>query len=132
MSGHTPGPWKCVLERLIEAAKAAEDKLLATSRTMDYAELSEAIREAEALLEKPLRVRRVETGPDGGPAFPFLGQLACGDEHYGPWTGLSARDWFAAQALAGILVGSDPVSHAEVVAAECYRIADAMLEARKR
>jgi hypothetical protein len=63
---------------------------------------------------------------DGGPAFPIYGSdNATGD-------GMRLRDWFAGQALAGILSGL-PVG-SEVpdpwLARECYRAADAMLRER--
>lgn len=67
---------------------------------------------------------------DGGPAFAH----AYSDEPY-VYNGMSLRDYFAAQALAGILstVHVD-LSAQDVVdiAASSYVIADAMLKARKR
>lgn len=57
----------------------------------------------------------------GGPAFPFS-ELNGGD-----YSGMTLRDWFAGQALAGVL---DRVSDPDEVSARCYRIADAMLAAR--
>lgn len=62
---------------------------------------------------------------DGGPAFPrpntdnVLGQA-----------GMSLRDWFAGQALAG-MIRNNPNTDNMWVAEQCYRYADAMLEARK-
>lgn len=41
------------------------------------------------------------------------------------------RDWFAGKALAGLLADSEVGGSAEIVAAACYRYADAMLAARK-
>lgn len=66
---------------------------------------------------------------DGGPAFPRTG-----DEGGGWQNGMSLRDWFAGQALAGYMASlreavGDHV--ARVGAEESYRIADAMLMARK-
>lgn len=68
---------------------------------------------------------------NGGPAFPFI-QVTQTEE--GPFvqgnSGMSLRDYFAAQALAGFMSipgGSDP----KIDAAYAYRIADAMLAARK-
>ena len=52
-------------------------------------------------------------------------------------SGLTPRDWFAGQAMAGVIVqcAQDPLgdgqTHAEKFAARCYEIADAMLAARK-
>lgn len=63
---------------------------------------------------------------DGGSAFPW-GELG---------GGMTLRDWFAGQALAGILstnarvywAGLDPAASAATVS---YRMADAMLKARE-
>ncbi len=59
---------------------------------------------------------------DGGPAFPVYAP--------GLSNGMSLRDWFAGQALAGIAV-RDTVLPFEDEAAAAYRYADAMLAARK-
>lgn len=60
---------------------------------------------------------------DGGPAFPCDQQVLADG-----WTGLSVRDWFAGQILAGVLarreIGVDDV-------ARIYAAADAMLRARR-
>ena len=56
---------------------------------------------------------------DGGPAFPQWG--------LGAPSGLTLRDWFAGQALAGLL-REYPWGRAAMVA---YQLADAMLAARK-
>lgn len=67
---------------------------------------------------------------DGGPAFP-----ACNEAILNGTTGMTQRDWFAGQALAGIiggylanpdLGGIGPNDHAR----EAYELADAMLAAR--
>lgn len=65
---------------------------------------------------------------DGGPAFP----------HPAGWRrdpeisdGMSLRDWFAGQALAGIL-GASPPPFCEDAAEDAYRYADAMLAERSR
>ena len=65
---------------------------------------------------------------DGGPAFPrppgrFDGVDLLDQQ------GMSLRDWFAGQALMGIL--SAPVVPDEPRAVLAYRYADAMLEARR-
>lgn len=66
---------------------------------------------------------------DGGPAFPIKSEKP-------EWEGMTLRDWFAGQALAGLLVmgpndehflhGAGPKS----AAGWAYSFADAMLEAR--
>ena len=69
---------------------------------------------------------------NGGPAFPqhmFTPYSGGG----GVWTtkgGMTLRDWFAGQALAGMLARGTTNDDAEV-AVEAYSLADAMLEARK-
>jgi hypothetical protein len=78
---------------------------------------------------------------DGGAAFPRPasidttdGSLLDGDEMIDPQPGMSLRDWFAGQALAGHLAftfeGLDEQSTPEEAAATAYRMADAMLVAR--
>ena len=72
---------------------------------------------------------------NGGPAFPMPRVL----KHTGDLTdgcyGMTLRDWFAGQALAGISSGHDRDGRwsweANAAAREAYRIADAMLAARK-
>lgn len=65
---------------------------------------------------------------DGDPAFPraALGE-DCG-KPYGQQEGMSLRDWFAGQALAGQDVDTGSPG---TTAAWAYRIADAMLAARE-
>jgi hypothetical protein len=61
----------------------------------------------------------------GGPAFPVS---IHGEGNNSAW-GMSLRDYFAGQALAGLItncVGTD-----ENMAAICYRVADVMLDARQ-
>jgi hypothetical protein len=63
---------------------------------------------------------------DGGQAFP------AGNPTHGGHEGMTLRDWFAGQALAGMGVEctSDEFCHSSV--AECaYAYADAMLRARE-
>ena len=78
--------------------------------------------------------------PNGGPAFPCVlsrvvrsatKSATVQDEH----PGLSARDWFAGQALAGILTTASEMTAAarndvRRIAQDCYTMADAMLAAR--
>jgi hypothetical protein len=71
---------------------------------------------------------------DGGPAFPIQGSYDTDYEH----NGMTLRDWFAGQALAGILGGgfADTIPHDDLnggrdAAAFAYQYADAMIAARK-
>ena len=68
---------------------------------------------------------------DGGPAFPHDGQ-----QNY--TGGMTLRDYFAAKAMQAILytsmraAGSDGSVSFDLVAAAAYRMADAMLKARRQ
>jgi hypothetical protein len=66
------------------------------------------------------------TKDDGGPAFPS--QWDDKDNE-----GMSLRDWFAGQALAGLVRSEQPDGFPAWVghALDAYALADAMLEARK-
>lgn len=76
---------------------------------------------------------------DGGPAFPRplsltkpkeVKEAQLGDWFSGAQDGMSLRDYFAAQAMSGLLSpghGSDP-KHISILS---YRIADAMLKERE-
>lgn len=75
---------------------------------------------------------------DGGPAFPFqaLGSDGLPESSIEP--GMSLRDWFAGQALAGWLASyGDTTEHpvesgrANDVAELSYRLADAFLQSRE-
>ena len=71
---------------------------------------------------------------NGGPAFPRPLSMAHEDAVYHAQNGMTLRDWFAGQALAGEMATwteSDVSPYANSVAKRCYKIADAMLEARK-
>ena len=71
---------------------------------------------------------------DGGPAFPQRRIYRCsqGIDHEVSETGLSLRDWFAGQALAGIasMSGDGFGLSPEDEASWAYQRADAMLRAR--
>ena len=53
-------------------------------------------------------------------------------------SGMTLRDWFAGQAMAGVIVqcAHDPLedgqTHAEKFATRCYKIANTMLTAQKK
>lgn len=66
---------------------------------------------------------------DGGPAFPFVvhGSIS---EHQAHDPGMSLRDYFAGQVLAGWHAASQSIPCPETTAREAYRAADAMLRAR--
>lgn len=69
---------------------------------------------------------------DGGPAFPVAM-----NEISGAYCGMTLRDWFAGQALTGILLapgqlGVEAQNDPEKAAAWSYVQADAMLAARER
>ena len=66
---------------------------------------------------------------NGGPAFP-LSTSGYGTD---PVNGMTLRDYFAAKALVGFMGSGDAdwTKHPESFAREAYRMADAMLAARK-
>ena len=61
---------------------------------------------------------------DGGPAFPI--------PHIYSHGGMSLRDWFAAQYLAGIMANNTMVGDPKDFARFAYRFADAMLAEREK
>jgi hypothetical protein len=70
---------------------------------------------------------------DGGPAFPVPdSHHANGQVQYGA-NGMTLRDWFAGQALQGLLAcGEAHDEHTDsVTAGAAYKMADAMLKARE-
>lgn len=76
----------------------------------------------------------------GGPAFPCEGgqRVTVGNDLRKtlPSQGMTLRDYFAAKVLAGAMVsarGLDVLDNGTLlsVAKQCYRVADAMLEARQ-
>lgn len=71
--------------------------------------------------------------PSGGPAFP----VPMGTQHnqYACGVGMTLRDWFAGQALAGLSVSDRFIRDADSNTAQAqwaYDLADAMLAARSR
>lgn len=81
-----------------------------------------------------------ETPDDGGPAFPLPPPNPASHVGSGVMTGyavtygMSLRDYFAAQALVGLIASNDEGAgdRIEEVPSYAYQIADAMIEARKR
>lgn len=65
---------------------------------------------------------------DGGTAFPFAPTDHSNANYLAE--GMSLRDWFAGQALAGIMAADDHTGEPHHIALVCYGIADAMLAAR--
>lgn len=61
---------------------------------------------------------------DGGPAFPALDARTM-------LSGMSLRDYFAAQALQGVLAAdTEELLSVDAIASVAYRIADAMLKSK--
>jgi hypothetical protein len=61
----------------------------------------------------------------GGPAFPLaIDKQVLHD-------GMTLRDYFAAKAMQGLLAGKLQSVELKVIAGDCYKMADAMLEVRK-
>lgn len=71
-----------------------------------------------------------KTIDDGGPAFPH-DEFTKDGNHYKVHPGISVLDWFAGQALAG-LVHSSPDSGCKETAADAYLYAVHMLKERER
>lgn len=71
---------------------------------------------------------------DGGPAFPNPKVWDDDKKEYGDcWTssGMSLRDYFAGQAVIGVISHRDWEGDIVFCAEDAYRIADEMLKARK-
>ncbi len=64
---------------------------------------------------------------NGGPAFPWVDTLRL-ETHQG----MTLLDWFAGQALAGVMSDPNLNMEQEQIAAGSYSMAQAMLEKRKR
>jgi hypothetical protein len=73
--------------------------------------------------------------PTGGPAFPRSGVKDGYGKVVGDESGMTLRDWFAGQALAGFCSGHDANGSwtwdAKEAAISAYAMADAMMESRK-
>lgn len=61
------------------------------------------------------------------PAFP----CSPDGQNYSKFLGLTIRDWFAGQALAGMIGTVNSQKAADALAPACYIMADAMLRARE-
>jgi hypothetical protein len=70
---------------------------------------------------------------DGGPAFPLPVEedIDCHNRYRSGYGGMTLRDWFAGQALAGLVALSRPDSSVTSDTLLAYHLADAMLAARK-
>ena len=69
---------------------------------------------------------------DGGPAFPGPSDYnQDGTPVWGGATGMTLRDWFAGQALVGMMANPEVIVSEEDVARIVYRYADAVLEERR-
>lgn len=68
---------------------------------------------------------------DGGRAFPFAYETSHPEEH-GINGGMTLRDYFAAKWLVNITIYPGAAVTPEKVAADCYRIADALLKERAK
>ena len=62
----------------------------------------------------------------GGPEYPNTENIR--------WAGMSLRDYFAGQALAGYLADMEDMSPTgiDITVERCYKFADAMLKAREK
>lgn len=89
----------------------------------------------------------MSTPNDGGPAFPRMSHTDCYNYRHPANDGMSLRDWFAGQALAGMCVGLvgelkfagrfeiSAYAHGPcntVIAERAYSAADAMLAERNK
>lgn len=71
--------------------------------------------------------------PDGGPAYPQpLAADGLGRIEYTEVEGMSLRDWFAGQAIIGLLSDSERHGHLKEYAEIAYELADFMLAEREK
>ena len=68
---------------------------------------------------------------DGGPAFPSTIQYFPDDKNANEEQGMTLRDWFAGQALAGLLREGIDIYGTGDTASTAYKVADTMLRARE-
>lgn len=76
---------------------------------------------------------------DGGPAFPAVIPIEHSDMQGKDYpnfseSGMTLRDWFAGQMLNGIASTIDRMTNGlpNIIARDCYVVADAMIEERKK
>lgn len=69
---------------------------------------------------------------DGGPAFPEPVAISPSDDVYPAYGGMSLRDWFAGQALAGLYASGPHDCDQHGIAHDAYLVADAMIAARQK
>lgn len=65
---------------------------------------------------------------DGGPAYPYVVR----NDYDDVYKGMSLRDYFAGQALMGMLARDTDRYSKELVAVDAYQYADAMLAERSK
>ena len=69
---------------------------------------------------------------DGGSAFPLLDGYHLDGRHRSGEAGMTLRDYFAGQALAGILASANFGNVKDWIGGKAYEAADSMLAARER
>lgn len=67
---------------------------------------------------------------DGGPAYPCEAYQCPQDTETTKYRGMSLRDWFAGQALAGLLADPNGSGDMDAITRGTYMLADKMLSAR--
>jgi hypothetical protein len=67
----------------------------------------------------------------GGPAYPTNNWEKMVPQSTGYHEGMTLRDYFAAQAMQGLLAGTQ-TSDAGMIVRDSYRVADAMMKAREQ
>lgn len=68
---------------------------------------------------------------DGGSAFPSIKSDWIG-QGYSDREGMTLRDYFAGQALAGLIAQTDRALSCKIFASEAYKCADALIAERQK